>query len=454
MARALAARLAAVDPGGAAVVAGALGAPPFAPAARAASRLRIRLGDAGGDALAAGRLCLSRSSDIAGLVEAARPHAPLVLDIGRGCTQSASLADAVVVVAPPQAEPALAELLAESMPVAGREPLVVVNRARGDGRWAGRSVLLLPESHAGARLAAAGWEARGALGRAICGLAAICEAAQRMNRARSPGRRWCSWSAPWRRSSRARCCSVLSDRAYGAKSHAQRAADLAAISAARAMRDAYPRLFEPAVLSGGLPNPRHLSPAGYMALARAAAVRGASSNGAQIGAGDVSFPDAASFAPVRVAVAVRGRATLRLSAARPAELRVAARATAALVPGAGGVDPGTGGGYTGPLAYRQGKPMRPDVAPAFDRLAAAAKSEAGIELLIVERLPLRRRAGAPLRGASGSPLGRAPGREPPPLRHRARPGPGIGVRLARAQRGEVPLCRSATHGSRGTSATS
>ena len=27
--------------------------------------------------------------------------------------------------------------------------------------------------------------------------------------------------------------------------------------------------------------------------------------------------------------------------------------------------------------------MRPDVAPAFDRLAAAAKSEAGIELLIV-----------------------------------------------------------------------
>ena len=177
VARALAARLAAVDPGGAAVVAGALGAPPFAPAARAASRLRIRLGDAGGDALAAGRLCLSRSPDIAGLVEAARLHAPLVLDIGYGCAESASLADAVVVVAPPQAEPALAELLAESMPVAGREPLVVVNRARGAGRWAGRSVLLLPESHAGARLAAAGWEARGALGRAICGLAGICEAA-------------------------------------------------------------------------------------------------------------------------------------------------------------------------------------------------------------------------------------------------------------------------------------
>jgi len=32
----------------------------------------------------------------------------------------------------------------------------------------------------------------------------------------------------------------------------------------------------------------------------------------------------------------------------------------------------SGGGYSGPLVYRQGKPMRPDVAAAFDRLAAAA----------------------------------------------------------------------------------
>ena len=32
----------------------------------------------------------------------------------------------------------------------------------------------------------------------------------------------------------------------------------------------------------------------------------------------------------------------------------------------------SGGGYVGPLATRQGKPMRPDVATAFDRLAAAA----------------------------------------------------------------------------------
>ena len=40
----------------------------------------------------------------------------------------------------------------------------------------------------------------------------------------------------------------------------------------------------------------------------------------------------------------------------------------------------SGGGYDGPLAYRQGKPMRPDVALAFDRMAAAARQEAGLYL--------------------------------------------------------------------------
>jgi LAS superfamily LD-carboxypeptidase LdcB len=34
------------------------------------------------------------------------------------------------------------------------------------------------------------------------------------------------------------------------------------------------------------------------------------------------------------------------------------------------------------LAYRQGKPMRPDVALAFDRLAAAARAEAGLFISI------------------------------------------------------------------------
>ncbi len=41
----------------------------------------------------------------------------------------------------------------------------------------------------------------------------------------------------------------------------------------------------------------------------------------------------------------------------------------------------SGGGYDGPLAYRQGKPMRPDVAHAFDRMEQAAKQD-GVALTI------------------------------------------------------------------------
>ncbi|MFL5857082.1 MAG: transglycosylase SLT domain-containing protein, partial [Solirubrobacteraceae bacterium] len=43
---------------------------------------------------------------------------------------------------------------------------------------------------------------------------------------------------------------------------------------------------------------------------------------------------------------------------------------------------GDPGQYNGPFAYRQGKPMRPDVALAFDRLNAAAR-HGGIALIIV-----------------------------------------------------------------------
>lgn len=66
-------------------------------------------------------------------------------------------------------------------------------------------------------------------------------------------------------------------QALGAKGRAQRAADLAAVSAGAAMRRVYPRLFEPAYLPSrrrGLPptpNPRHLPREACVALARAAA---------------------------------------------------------------------------------------------------------------------------------------------------------------------------------------
>ena len=41
----------------------------------------------------------------------------------------------------------------------------------------------------------------------------------------------------------------------------------------------------------------------------------------------------------------------------------------------------SGGGYAGPLVYRQGEGMRPDVAAAFDRMAAAARG-AGVALVV------------------------------------------------------------------------
>jgi Transglycosylase SLT domain/D-alanyl-D-alanine carboxypeptidase len=173
-------------------------------------------------------------------------------------------------------------------------------------------------------------------------------------------------------------------QALGARGKHQRAADLAAVSAAQVMRDNYARLFEPPFLQAGVPNPRHLSTAAYLALARAAAQRGARRNGAGSARIDIDFPGA-GFAPTRVAVSLRGSGEVRLTAGRrPDRLDVEARATAELIPdddlGLSGL--ADGGGYDGPFAYRQGKPMRPDVALAFDRMAAAARREAGLYLSI------------------------------------------------------------------------
>jgi hypothetical protein len=153
----------------------------------------------------------------------------------------------------------------------------------------------------------------------------------------------------------------------------QRAADLAAISAARSMRDDFPRLFER--------SPRGLSRSAYLGRARAAALDAGRSNGATVRGADVSFPGGGSFAPTRVRVVVRDEVRVRGSGRDDA---VPARASAeAEVGGSGGALPleADGDGYSGPLAYRQGKPMRPDVAAAFDRLYGAARRD-GVTLLI------------------------------------------------------------------------
>lgn len=178
---------------------------------------------------------------------------------------------------------------------------------------------------------------------------------------------------------------VAFGQALGGKSHHQRAADLAAVSAAHRMSDDYFRLFEPAALPNGVPNPRHLSTADYLARARAAAGRVGESNGVQVGLNDVTFPGG-GFAPTRVRVQTRGTVEVRVKdGARKRRIEVDARATAELAPlgvGPGMPEMASGGGYSGPLAYRGGKPMRPDVAMAFDRMAAAALGD-GISLIVV-----------------------------------------------------------------------
>jgi len=163
-------------------------------------------------------------------------------------------------------------------------------------------------------------------------------------------------------------------RGIESRAAAQRAADLVALAGARAMREAYPRLFEPPVI-GGRPNGRHLGKDAYLALGRTAAARVAAANGAP--GAVVSFPDEDTIAPVRVRATVLRRFELGAKA-----VRLRADAEAELVPeGLGFTGFASGGGYDGPLAYRQGKPMRPDVAQAFDRMAAAAGAD-GVALVI------------------------------------------------------------------------
>jgi transglycosylase-like protein with SLT domain/D-alanyl-D-alanine carboxypeptidase-like protein/putative Flp pilus-assembly TadE/G-like protein len=163
-------------------------------------------------------------------------------------------------------------------------------------------------------------------------------------------------------------------RGVGARGDLQRAADLAALAGARAMHDAYPRVFEPAVLRGAR-NPRHLERADYLALGTRAAQATAERNGAHDAR--IAFPGG-GLAPIRVRVTVHdaiavGDDEVPNTATAEAEL-----APPGALPGGGAAGAGE---YRGPFAYRQGKPMRPDVALAFDRMAAAARAD-GVALLI------------------------------------------------------------------------
>ena len=167
------------------------------------------------------------------------------------------------------------------------------------------------------------------------------------------------------------------------KGRAQRAADLAAISAARSMKDDLPRLLAPARLPDGGANPAHIERQVYLARARTAALDAGRANGVAATRLRVSFPDADSLAPLRarvelIADLVVGGAHQLVEAVAVAEAGAAPSAGA----DAGRAAVASGGGYGGPLVYRTGEGMRPDVAAAFDRMAAAAEGD-GHALIVV-----------------------------------------------------------------------
>lgn len=155
-------------------------------------------------------------------------------------------------------------------------------------------------------------------------------------------------------------------RAQLAAAQAQTAADIAALSAGRELG----------------------SHVGEMALdgpGRSAAWRARLGRTAEAAAGpagarveDLRFPGS-TWPPVNVEVVV--------SAPGPRDARARAVARAGLVASGSVADAGPegwarGGGYSGPLRYRDGKPMCPAVAAAFDLMDAAAQAE-GIDLVVV-----------------------------------------------------------------------
>ncbi len=164
------------------------------------------------------------------------------------------------------------------------------------------------------------------------------------------------------------------------KGRTQRAADLTAISAARSMRDDLPRLLSPPTLGSGLPNPAHLDKPSYLARARNAAVDAGRANGVDPARLRIDFPDRGSFAPVRIRAEVL--ADLEIGSGHQAVVAWAVAEATAPAGGATGATMASGGGYSGPLVVRSGEGMRPDVAAAFDRMAAAASAD-GISLTVV-----------------------------------------------------------------------
>ena len=147
---------------------------------------------------------------------------------------------------------------------------------------------------------------------------------------------------------------------------ARLAADLAALSAGRALLDGIPRaMVDPWNIRRRLTS-----------IADGAAGRSATASGAHVVSVQLLEGDPV---PTQVEVRVRRAAPMGLWVTATARAGLLAVASA---PADSPVGWATGGGYSGPLMYRDGKPMCPAVAAAFDQMDRAAQG-AGMDLIVV-----------------------------------------------------------------------
>ena len=154
-------------------------------------------------------------------------------------------------------------------------------------------------------------------------------------------------------------------RAQLAAAQAQTAADVAALSAGRELAA---RLGEAAVDGPG-------DAGAWRARLAPAAEAAARPAGARVER--LSFPGSA-WPPVGVEVVVS------IPGPRGTRARAVARAGLVVAGAIGDAGPSgraRGGGYSGPLRYRDGRPMCPAVAGAFDLMDAAARTE-GVDLVV------------------------------------------------------------------------
>ena len=166
-------------------------------------------------------------------------------------------------------------------------------------------------------------------------------------------------------------------RGGGREARAQRAADLGALAGARAMHDAYARLFEPVFADRARPGAA--PPVARRRTSRSAGRRRSALRRPTARAARGGVPRRGLVRARRVRVTVRDRFEVRTGEARRSA-PIKASAEAELAPPGELAD--AGGGYDGPLAERQGERMRPDVARAFDRMERAARAD-GVALLII-----------------------------------------------------------------------